>query len=82
MDPASLNPVSIFLAKQGGGGERVLFRYPYSAPSIKRQSSESRSNANLSKQTRSSDDSNASRRKNPYALSHRMLTEDPFNQNR
>ena len=78
MDPSTLNPVAIFLAKKGGGGDRVLFRYPYSVPNHKR---------NIEVRKESATDKTAStvnsrRRRNPYALSHRMLTEDPFNQNR
>ena len=78
MDPSTLNPVAIFLAKKGGGGDRVLFRYPYSVPNVKR---------NMEARKESATDKTASivntrRRRNPYALSHRMLTEDPFNQNR
>ena len=82
MDPTTLNPVSIFLAKKGGGGDRVLFRYPYSAPTVKRAVTEIRKNSNNSKHMQGSISNSTRRRRNPYALSHRMLTEDPFNQNR
>ena len=81
MDPTSLNPVSIFLAKKGGGGDRVLFRYPYSAPTVKRTVTDIRKHSVIGKDIQSSS-TNTKRRRNPYALSHRMLTEDPFNQNR
>ena len=81
MDPTTLNPVSIFLAKKGGGGDRVLFRSPYSAPAVNRAVTEMRKNSTTSKHIQGSNDSTR-RRRNPYALSHRMLTEDPFNQNR
>lgn len=37
MDPLMTNPISIFLIKKGGGGDRLLFRYPYSVPPRKRE---------------------------------------------
>ena len=84
MDPTTFNPVSIFLAKKGGGGDRVLFRYPYSAPNVNRAVAETRRNSGTSKSVQVAITSNSSttRSKNLYALSRRMLTEDPFNQNR
>ena len=82
MDPTTLNPVAIFLAKKGGGGDRVLFRYPYSAPIVKRSPVEHRNDNVNGKHTQTSSSTSTRRRRNPYALSHRMLTEDPFNQNR
>ena len=82
MDPTTLNPVAIFLAKKGGGGDRVLFRYPYSAPIVKRSSAEHRNDSGTGKHTQTSSTTSTRRKRNPYALSHRMLTEDPFNQNR
>ena len=82
MDPTTLNPVAIFLAKKGGGGDRVLFRYPYSMPKYKRSIIEGRKDSATDKVVRNDSRLNTRRRRNPYALSHRMLTEDPFNQNR
>ena len=84
MDPTTFNPVSIFLAKKGGGGDRVLFRYPYSAPNVNRTVVETRRNSGASKSVQGAITSNSSttRSRNLYALSRRMLTEDPFNQNR
>ena len=82
MDPTTLNPVAIFLAKKGGGGDRVLFRYPYSAPIAKRSIIENRKDSVSDQHTQNSSGISTRRRRNPYALSHRMLTEDPFNQNR
>ena len=81
MDPSTLNPVAIFLAKKGGGGDRVLFRYPYSAPVVKRTTADHRNDSGTRKHTQTSSTSTG-RKRNPYALTHRMLTEDPFNQNR
>ena len=82
MDPSTLNPVAIFLAKKGGGGDRVLFRYPYSIPNHKRSILETRKESSTDKLVQNDSSVNTKRRRNPYALSHRMLTEDPFNQNR
>ena len=79
MDPSTLNPVAIFLAKKGGGGDRVLFRYPYSVPNVKRNIIDGRKESATDKGLSMV---NPRRRRNPYALSHRMLTEDLFNQNR
>ena len=79
MDPSTLNPVAIFLAKKGGGGDRVLFRYPYSVPNVKRNIIDGRKESATDKGLTIV---NPRRRRNPYALSHRMLTEDPFNQTR
>lgn len=79
MDPSTLNPVAIFLAKKGGGGDRVLFRYPYSVPNVKRSIIDGRKESATDKGLTTV---NPRRRRNPYALSQRMITEDPFNQNR
>ena len=81
MDPTTLNPVSIFLAKKGGGGDRVLFRYPYTAPTVKRTVNDTAKYSN-GRPIQNSTSNSARQRRNPYALSHRMLTEDPFNQSR
>ena len=82
MDPSTLSPVCIFLAKKGGGGDRVLFRYPYSAPTVKRNAPEIRNTSINGKQAAAGNNNGAKLKRNPYALSHHMLMEDPFNQNR
>ena len=32
-----LEPLGVFLVRKGGTGDRILFRYPYGAPPVKRQ---------------------------------------------
>ena len=47
-----LEPLSIFLSKKGGGGDRLLFRYPYSEPAKKNRG----------------EDAKRGPERNPYAL--------------
>ena len=45
-----LQPLSIFLVKNGQGGDRVLFRYPYKVSTPKKQSTSNGLESDLAKE--------------------------------
>lgn len=49
MDP-SLHPLSVFLVKRGGGGDRVLFRFPFNVAAPKRQDDHGQQGADVQQQ--------------------------------
>ena len=69
MDAGDIDPVSIFLVKKGGGGDRLLFRYPYSVPQRKNKPIAS-GTSNLQQQQQQQ------QQRNPYALTPQMLARE------
>ena len=70
----TLYPYSIFLILKGGGGDRVLFRYPYNVAPKKRQvlseanGKVSTGNSNLNRNTEERTAVFRHKRNNPYSL--------------
>merc|ERR1712012_307749 len=66
-----LQPLSVFLVKNGQGGDRILFRYPYSVIKKERQDK----NVKVGE-----DSNNAGCRSKYYRLPEQFLAEDILNE--